>query len=792
MSRQPRIHELLLAALVILAAAGIGNGAIGPVSPAWAGVGLSGPAHAGADPLPRGFPDHGPTRRLQTAGFPFGMPAPTPRIGGLASGDDTETSPTPVEEVAKDGAPGDEEGEWTEIFAGVRDGIRFDPTPSPLRAPHGVALDGRGNSLEQARLLAFRLTEAGEMVRFAQGRLDRDAAAQLLTQTLEPASRTLPAAGVPLSRPSEDEGLLRRLSDHYWLQIRRGDRWIDLDPSFEDSAPGAAVGELTQTLNRLPESSLPSLELRVAAYRGPGPSETVLRWEGGLDAVANAPVGLVVLARPGTASPAEPKSGGPLGFGGFSPVGGSKQEASKGQKMIYQLALTRNWETLAAGGFELAGGPEDPTGADAVERLVLVFEVHHPDGRTTSVSRPLFEASRDAPRPPPFQRHAILVTGNRIPGAYLEQALAVEVGGLDAAAVGEHLKGLRKRLAEGGDAEALYADAVALERRLGELSGHLINLVFAATSDALAEDLARRLSVYPHYEEPRILMTSFSGTGDRVELSLDLRLDRCAAIPLPGIPMQMREAFLYGRGVMESVLEAEVARLVTGKQPLSTAVLMRRAASQGVPIRLYSHRERGDLESLGMPAPALTRVSATLERGRLVALPARAIEFGDRTRWAWWEIDPVTRDTLGVLDTGLHQAFVSRTLIETKGVISKEMAWVIGALTGATDTHWTLAALILEHGDLGPAALREAKAYLSHIAKYLCPDTKVGKVWGEDLQLAEIKLEIEGCWKKSWSVGAKKVGAEVTVLADDWCKSFTHGFTCASMTILNAYMDEAR
>ena len=270
---------------------------------------------------------------------------------------------------------------------------------------------------------------------------------------------------------------------------------------------------------------------------------------------------------------------------------------------------------------------------------------------------------------------------------------------------------------------------------------------------------------------------------------MDLRQNTMTAVAYPGQALLMREALLYGRGVMDSVLEGLVVGLLTGEAPLTTATLMQKAADDRVPIALFSQLERSEITALNLPAPTQRRVLQTLGAGRIVALPVRGIRYDERSRCGWWDIDPVTREAIGVLDTGLHQAIVEHTLIRSEGIIDDDMAWAIGALTGATDTHWALSAKILEHGELNEAALKEAKAYLKKVGSFVCSEIKVGEVWEEGVTVAEVKAEIEGCWEAGFSIGAGiGIGGEITILDKGWCDGFQKGFTCASMTILNLYL----
>ncbi len=674
---------------------------------------------------------------------------------------------------------------WHAPFVEVRDTIRFEPTRSPLRAPGAVVMGGHGNSLEQARLLAERLTAAGERVRLVEGVLEQtDAAALLAASMPDPVKRSLSDA-VPVSDPSADPELLERVKRHYWVQLQQGEDWIDLDPSFPGSAPGTRYAEPAMTWDRLPPTRLPGVALRVDVERQDSAKETVLTWDGSLDAIANAPLALVVVAHIETADADGGAAPASRVFGIFG--GGAPQEPTK--RTRYLATLSNADDTLATGAFDLAGGAFDEAGVDAVERVTLQIEIRHPEDRRTRSTRRLFDADTDGARPPLFQRHSLLLTANRIPEAYLKETLAEILDAQDTRALRKRIDTLKETLSDGGDLAKLYAEAAVLEQQLGDDAGHLMNLVFASISDQLAEDMGRALAVLGFYDEPRILINTIQGNGKAQDVFMDLRQNTMTAVAYPGQALLMREALLYGRGVMDSVLEGLVVGLLTGEAPLTTATLMQKAADEGVPVALFSRLERSEITALDYPAATERRLLETLDAGQLVALPVRGIQYDERSRCGWWEIDPVTREAIGVLDTGLHQAVVEHTLIRSEGIVDDDMAWAIGALTGATDTHWALSAKILEHGELNKAALKEAKAYLKKIGSFVCSEIKVGKVWEEGVTFAEVKAEIEGCGEAEFSIGAGiGIGGDITILDKGWCDGFQKGFTCASMTILNLYL----
>jgi len=65
-------------------------------------------------------------------------------------------------------------------------------------------------------------------------------------------------------------------------------------------------------------------------------------------------------------------------------------------------------------------------------------------------------------------------------------------------------------------------------------------------------------------ENKQCFLLSFS-LGEEAHVSIDLRQDTIEAIPYPGQAIGMKETFLYGRGVIESILEGKV--MVEVKQP---------------------------------------------------------------------------------------------------------------------------------------------------------------------------------------------------------------------------------
>ncbi|MCK7468530.1 MAG: hypothetical protein MZU91_10815 [Desulfosudis oleivorans] len=267
---------------------------------------------------------------------------------------------------------------------------------------------------------------------------------------------------------------------------------------------------------------------------------------------------------------------------------------------------------------------------------------------------------------------------------------------------------------------------------------------------------------------PRVLITSFCGGEKTTETTIDLRQDRVESVALPGAAWGLSQAFQYGRGVMESILEGKLLAILAGKPALTTAFIMEEAARKKINIRMFSSLEADKLKALGPPKDVQSRIGAALEKGRIVMVPEKGVPWEGRTRWGWWEVDPRTRETIGVLDTGLHQAMIQRTILEAEGPMQSKMGAVLGAMVGAIDTYWVLMAMVLKHGELTREALLEAKAYMKDIQSVMCPgfEKKIS------IEAGVTVVEIEDCYKYEYEIFKAEAGIGISM---GWCETVRQG-----------------
>jgi len=208
------------------------------------------------------------------------------------------------------------------LFTWVRDNTYWVPYRGVLRGPVGVLMDRQGNSLDRALLLATLLEKAGHEVRLARGELDLKTAAGLLPELvaarsigqgernpLDPSTVQVKAAlvqyGLDRAAPmvaAQDDALdriastlrsrsiqqtdrllrvvekpqpalewSRRLDlatsavrDHWWVQRRDGDTWIDLDLlDREGNAAALATSKGTTSITDLAPDSYQEIVIRV-------------------------------------------------------------------------------------------------------------------------------------------------------------------------------------------------------------------------------------------------------------------------------------------------------------------------------------------------------------------------------------------------------------------------------------------------------------------------------------------------------------------------------------------------
>jgi hypothetical protein len=459
--------------------------------------------------------------------------------------------------------------------------------------------------------------------------------------------------------------LVKEARDHYWVQLSQDGSWTDFDPSFADATPGQAHANGQEPFVALPDSQFHRITIRVRVEEssilvkggeaGKPVSREILR----LTTKAADLSGLDVLFThqlenwKGPARDVKSAlSTAIANTGRIKPVLLAGPAAVvAGESFYYQLPTGKGLGGVGG----LLGGLGTRTPVPIATAESVEFEFVAPDGQKETVLREIFDRVGPARR---AGAKALNAAEIRTQLAVKEDATSgvfsffFTTGRFDMA----HLQGAAAQAA--ANEASVKKDDKTINIRDPLRSIH-ISLV--SISDGLLGRLGKKgdavVCFYP--DSPRLQIAEFSGRDRR--FTLDLRRDRVRAVAPNSPPGTVFYARVL-RGVVQGSLERAVAEHVTTEfvrnqkwgPVVSTSTLCERAKADGVGVVLFN----GDrpLPQNAIPGDAHARVQRALAGGNWVIAPERAMALGGRERFAWWQVDPRSGETIAVTDDGLHGA----------------------------------------------------------------------------------------------------------------------------------------
>ncbi|MGE3819045.1 MAG: Ig-like domain repeat protein [Isosphaeraceae bacterium] len=317
-----------------------------------------------------------------------------------------------------------------------------------------------------------------------------------------------------------------------------------------------------------------------------------------------------------------------------------------------------------------------PFGSQILTGLFLEIDVTGPDAPKESYERTLFDRIG----------YAIRRNGGR-PDLGLDPegtpamidpevtTINVSAGHYDDAAVEryrqilEKLQGSVAALPNGGNPSVEGAAQNAL---VGVTSAIILTRLyasgFATLSDDSTEGLAETAMVKAYFVRPRIVLSRSDMDLDttartvKTKYTLDLRRDTIRALAFPGQNVDAALGFNMGRGVAESTVERDVFVLLSPDpnvqaRAFSTATVFEEALAQGVQIVQITNGAL--LDALPYSDEAKGRISDAIARGMIVIAPERPVTVHGEAEIAWYEVDPVTNETIGVTEDGGHQGGIA-------------------------------------------------------------------------------------------------------------------------------------
>lgn len=650
------------------------------------------------------------------------------------------------------------------------------PYRGTLRGARGALMDRHGNSLDRALLLAGLLTSAGHEVRLAHTLLEMPAARLLLATVAAPpadsaqpagttalADKLVDAAG-PLAgalqaelAAATEEALAQRasvaartadlapvllaladrvpppvgepgataLADHWWVQVREGEAWIDADPS------AAIVGTLSprETLAPadVPETLQHAVTLRLV----------IEFWDNGSLRTAPVfthrltPAGLidrpVVLRQVPVSAPS---------LAALAAAGGDSAAAmltAATEAWVWQPVLQVGDEIVTDRLFTMAGEVL-PAGRETLSELGLSGQIFGDVTGSTDDAVFALGGTPLAPAPPDEANAAV-----RVSAEWLE----VEITPPDAAPeihrrtvfdlIGAAARSTGTVAAPILTAEARLARALALLQeadvsvvagsgsgdasriRLARDSARLLRAIAAALgsgadwTELAAGDLPRLpLPLYGlaalRFADPGIwldrpnVVLSWSGLSWSGLAGADLRPFQRFDIVANRVAVAAPDAFAarLAQGVRDTVAEDVLA----GPGPTgNTAALhdIDRAAGRAW-VRLAPN-DAAALASLALPADAVAAIAADLARGAQVVAPPAPVDTAAGPQVAWWRIDP-DGTTLGMAPTG-GQAMTENGFLIAQGTQFGLCFFMLGRALGGGDAGGAAAGAICASGALG-------------------------------------------------------------------------------------------
>jgi large repetitive protein len=570
------------------------------------------------------------------------------------------------------------------IFEYVRDQIAYEPYVGVLRGPRGTLLAMAGNAADRAALLGELLQRSGFQVRYAHGTLP-DALAQRLVDSVWAERRWVDAAasaaGTSSSKlknlrdqltdsfqrdyalvrdmlrdanlparaesPVTMQELLSEARDHYWIEWLHDDSWSAMDPSFATAVPGQTFATATETVETLPESIYHHIEIkvRVEEYNGEQPSSReVLRYTAKSADLSGEDLILVH-------SPVDRRN---QGNAQVRPAFIVQQKRHDGEP--FWVSEGR----LPAGGglADALGGGDGAVEVPMAATEWVEIDLIAPDGQKTTEIRELFDhvgksrRAADKVLDPAELAEAAASRADRFVSTIY--GLFVSTGAIDAV----HARNL---VEPEPTTDSAHLDVGACLRR--------INIGFAVTSDMLtsrvgdANDIVSR----NYFDSPRLQIAELTTADDILTVGLDLRRDSARTL-VTGLRPDLAFTVQVWRGVVDGTLERYLIEFMSSSTDgdgiarpiLSTSSLFESARAKNTPAVLFA--QDGTMPGSALTADTRARIEESIAAGHVLVAPQQPAVIGGAKRYAWWQIDPRSGETVAVADDGRRAAGETVTL----------------------------------------------------------------------------------------------------------------------------------
>ena len=654
-----------------------------------------------------------------------------------------------------------------EVFKLVSQDIRFDPYIGIMRGVKGTAIARRGNALDQALLLKHVLARQGYQTRLATGRLDKQNALILLRGMYPPELSTFnySAEYAPFKLEQADQ-LIQTVTQHYWVEINQGNnQWLPLDPAFPRAKIGEAYARADKHYDQVQPEWQQLIAIRLLQTTRDKKTNTVFEIELPVAELGYMPVSIssigIPLEKP---KPESGKDGSALGLFGKSldPSKSTKPETTKPEAEAEILGTQYVWalNLRGQGSRESGHAVQFKKKSTYISREWLEITLKVPGQGNRQIERVLFDAAngKAEDQPAMYRRYVLEV----FPGSVspeLAEAMQTQFKQLP-------IEDWKKTVAA-SQKSGEFTPLRATDEALGSSLLQMLLTRFAEASDEVSDRTGYRNAIAVIRSTPRVLIAATELVDNALVFSLDLRLDEVDAIPFPGAPSKTARLFQMGRGIQESVAEGSVLQQLTGMSVVTTSMLMSQARSDGISLIVVDISGLNNfIKNIKPPAHVSKILKSTLSEGQEIIIPEKPIRIAGVDRWGWWHVDKNNGRYIGVMDNGLYGALAEYNLSSAKIGLQPKMGFAIGMIAGGNATLFTISGLMIKHGQVTPAMVKEVEDYLKKIMCTSCPkaEAKIGVSYslGGDCLKVELKEELSG------------------KASIDFCEEYINGFKCAA------------
>jgi hypothetical protein len=432
-----------------------------------------------------------------------------------------------------------------------------------------------------------------------------------------------------------------------------------MDPSFATADPGQTFATATGTVETLPASLYHRIEIkvRVEEYAGEQPSSReVLRYTAKAADLSGEDLILV-----------------------HSPVDWRNQKNAQVRPALIVQQKRHDGEPfwVSEGRLPPGGGLADALGGGdgavevpiaATESIELDFIA--PGGQKTTEIRELFDhvgkSRRAADKVLDPAELAEAAASNTDKFASTIYGLFVSTGAIDAV----HARNL---VAPEPTTDSAHLDVGACLRRT--------NIGFAASSDLLTSRVGTADGTVSrnYFDSPRVQIAELTAAAGKLAIGLDLRRDSARTL-VTGLQPDLAFDVQVWRGVVDGTLERYLIEYMSSsasgdgnrKLGLSTSSLFENARARNTPAILFA--QNGTMPGSTLNADTRARIEESLAAGHVLVAPEQPAVIGGAKRYAWWQIDPRSGETIAVTDDGRRAG--GETVIITTTVTGTGMIMV--------------------------------------------------------------------------------------------------------------------